>query len=423
MVLKHLASAEWRLGAYCTLLTISCTVLLTLLLLQLQLEVTWVAVVSVSVLGLLGGLQKILLSHLKRIVMRANWQLEAIAQSDFTQTIKPHYTAGVVAEFEQRLLALSAQLHSQKRRYHSQQFIIYQLIDSLNTPIMMFDEKLKLAYANGAFESLYHRPWVECKGISAAQFGLVQQDNHWHFADTAQQSRWQLQSSEFFQEGKQFSLLVALDITKALRKKELAAWQHLIRVISHEIHNSLTPVSSLAQTLLARAKDEKEQHALSVIGQRCQHLQQFVSQYAKVTQTPRLDRESVSIMLLLSSVAALFEDTDIQVNCTVNTLNLDKALIEQVLINLVKNAIEASGENAKLTLHAYYQQQQAVIDVQDNGPGFANLDNMLIPFYSTKEGGQGIGLTFSRTIVELHDGQLSCHNTDSGGLIKITLPY
>ncbi|PCK30679.1 sensor histidine kinase [Pseudoalteromonas piscicida] len=419
MALKVLASAEWRLGIYCSLLTLSCATLVCLVLLQSQLDLVWCAVISLSVLVGLGGIQAQVLAHFRRIAMRANWQLEAIAQDDFTQTIKPHYTSGAVAEFEQRLVALSVQLHSQKRRYHSQQFIIYQLIDSLNSPILMFDDNLKLAYANGAFELLYHRPWQECKGMSSTQFGLIQRDKQWQFDSASQQSRWQLQSSEFFQEGKQFYLLVALDITKALRKKELAAWQHLIRVISHEIHNSLTPISSLAQTLLAKAQGQKEQQALSVIGQRCQHLRQFVGQYAKVTRTPTLAREPVSVLLLLTSVAALFDSTDIKVDCTVKGLELDKALIEQVLINLVKNAIEANTDTAKLVLKAYYQQQQAVIEVLDNGPGFANLDNILTPFYSTKSAGQGIGLTFSRNIVELHDGQLLCENTEIGGRVKM----
>ncbi|RXF02100.1 ATP-binding protein [Pseudoalteromonas sp. PS5] len=419
MALKLLTSAEQRLNWYCTVLTLSCSILVLLLLIQSPLHIVWVGVIVSSVFILLSALQLRVLSHCRRIITRANWQLEAIAQSDFTQTMKPHYKTGVVAEFEQRLLALSTQLHTQKRRYHSQQFIIYQLIDSLNTPILMFDDNLKLAYANGAFSSLYHRPWQECKGVNVTQFGLMQQDGHWQFRDPTKQSRWQLHRSEFFQEGKQFSLLVALDITKALRQQELAAWQHLIRVISHEIHNSLTPVSSLAQTLLAKAQNDRDKQALSVIGQRCQHLRQFVGQYAKVTQTPELTREPISVKMLLSSVAALFESTDIEVNCTVSSLQLDKALIEQVLINLVKNAIEACTTEAQLTLKAYYQQQQAVIEVLDNGPGFANLDNILTPFYSTKAAGQGIGLTFSRNIVELHDGQLVCENTETGGQVKM----
>nr|WP_275442821.1 ATP-binding protein [Pseudoalteromonas sp. OOF1S-7] len=355
-------------------------------------------------------------------------------QADFSQQIRPHFSSGQVAAFEQQLITLGEQLHQQKSRYNSQIFVIYQLIDKLNTPILVFTEDSCLSYANQAFESLYRQHWRHYKGATALSLGLKEVHQGWQFISHAQAARWQLHSSYFYEQGARHSLLVALDITKALRQKELAAWQQLIRVISHEIRNSLTPVSSLAQSLAERATSAREQQALSVIEQRCQHLQHFVARYGEISKAIEPQIQKTPLGPLCTSVRDLFTSQyptqHIELDCQARQCDSDPHLLEQVLINLVKNAIEAnqtaSPAGHRVSIRSYYLSPQVVIEVADEGGGFANLDNVLTPFYSTKADGQGIGLTFSQHVIECHDGQFEVANVNdgerSGAVIKLILP-
>ncbi|WP_240479464.1 sensor histidine kinase [Pseudoalteromonas rubra] len=428
------ANFERSLHWYLAMLGLAVVALLSGLLWQLALPWWQIVLVSGAVSGVLWRLHKQRLAQLKRIFSRAHWQLEAMLQADFSQQLRPHFESGQVAAFEQQLIALSEQLHHQKSRYNSQIFVIYQLIDKLNAPILVFTEDSRLSYANQAFESLYRQPWQHYKGATATSLGLEEAQQGWQFISHAQAARWQLHSSYFYEQGARHSLLVALDITKALRQKELAAWQQLIRVISHEIRNSLTPVSSLAQSLAERATSAREQQALSVIEQRCLHLQHFVARYGEISKTIEPQLQKIQLGPLFESVRDLFTTQhptqQIDLDCQAHQCHCDPHLLEQVLINLVKNAIEAnqsaSPAGQRVSLRSYYLSPAVVIEVADEGGGFANLDNVLTPFYSTKVDGQGIGLTFSQHVIECHDGHFEVANVNegerSGAVIKMTLP-
>ncbi|MCO7190128.1 ATP-binding protein [Pseudoalteromonas sp. XMcav2-N-2] len=425
---------EWTVRCHFTLLAGLVIALLVGVLWQLALPWWQIGLICGAVSWVLWRLQKQRLAQLHSIFSRAHWQLEAMLQADFSQQIRPHFSSGQVAAFEQQLIALGEQLHRQKSRYNSQIFVIYQLIDKLNTPILVFTEDTRLSYANQAFESLYRQPWQHYKGALATSLGLEETPHGWRFISNAQSARWQLHSSYFFEQGQRHSLLVALDITKALRQKELAAWQQLIRVISHEIRNSLTPVSSLAQSLGERAASSRERQALGVIEQRCQHLQHFVARYGQLSKAIEPQIQPTQLLALFDSVRELFASQHpaqhIELHCQAHQCHCDPELLEQVLINLVKNAIEANQAadppGQRVELRSYYLSPAVVIEVADEGGGFANLDNVLTPFYSTKPDGQGIGLTLSQHVIESHDGQLEVSNDESGermgAVIKVTLP-
>ncbi|KZN44249.1 sensor histidine kinase [Pseudoalteromonas luteoviolacea] len=369
----------------------------------------------------------------KRIVglfKRANMQLEAMQQSDFNHQLKPHFISGEVAEFEGRLVALCEQLHRDKAKYNRQLFVVYQLIDKLPSPIWIFDENDQLSYANAAFELIYHIPWQSAKGRTSEQLELVNQHGEWCFKHNALRNNWALNSSEFFEEGRRHHLIIATDIRKALRHQELAAWQRLLRVIGHEIHNSLSPISSLAQSLMAKVTQPRDRNALTVIEQRSAHIQQFVSRYNQIAKPLDLRREKVVLYDLLMSIKKLFsemyDDQHIDLDCSVRLCYCDPQLLEQVLINLLKNAFEANltqhPRGSLVQLSAVYQAAHIVISIVDQGGGFANIDNAMTPFYSTKSSGQGIGITLSRQIVEQHGGSFSVSNGLHGAEIKITLP-
>ncbi|MBQ4813911.1 hypothetical protein A7985_23090 [Pseudoalteromonas luteoviolacea] len=384
-------------------------------------------------LGIFTVLQAFALRLNKRVIgvfKRANIQLEAMQQSDFNHQLKPHFLSGEVAEFEHRLVALSEQLHRDKAKYNRQLFVVYQLIDKLSSPIWIFDDNDELSYANPAFELIYHVPWQSAKGRTIEQLDLENQHGEWRFKHDSLRQNWTLHSSEFFEAGQRHRLVIATDVRKALRHQELAAWQRLLRVIGHEIHNSLSPVSSLAQSLRSKVAQPRDQNALTVIEQRSAHLQQFVARYNQIARPLDLRREKVVLNDLLMSIKKLFsemyDDQHIDLECSVRFCSCDPQLLEQVLINLLKNAFEANltqqPPGKYVQLSANYQARHVVISIADQGGGFANLDNAMTPFYSTKSDGQGIGITLSRQIIEQHGGSLTVSNGLHGAEIKIALP-
>jgi len=216
-------------------------------------------------------------------------------------------------------------------------------------------------------------------------------------------------------------LLVFVDIEPALREGQLHAWQQIIRVLSHEIRNSLTPVSSMAETLAEKCLIERDKKILNVITERCLHLQSFVDRYSTLSDKLNLNKQLISVKDLSSSLKSLFNQYPIEIDSTVDTIWADITLFEQVLINLIKNAKEAQA--SKVTINISEVEQHCIIEIIDDGHGFNNLDNLFVPLYSTKSGGQGIGLSFCRNVIEQHQGIIELENNENKGVtIMIILP-
>lgn len=209
-----------------------------------------------------------------------------------------------------------------------------------------------------------------------------------------------------------------------MRQSQLSAWQQLIRVLGHEIHNSLTPVSALAQGLSVKAEGEREKQALTVITERCQHLQNFVSRYASITKPFHLNCQRLVSANIAERLQGLLKDIQLEVALKTQYFWADPAFIEQVLINVIKNADEASEPGEKIKLIFSESANTSLIEVVDSGHGFANLANLFVPLYSTKQNGQGIGLSFCRNIIEHHKGRIDLvNNTNAPGVtVSISLP-
>ncbi|MBL4909914.1 MAG: ATP-binding protein [Alteromonadaceae bacterium] len=360
---------------------------------------------------------------------RANLHLEAINQEDFHQYAKAAYKQGKVGEFHQQLNQLSKNLQQQKSRYDQHAFLVYQLISQLDTPVLVFNKKQQLSFGNKAFYQLFKQPWQVFRHSSPARLGLTKTNQQWQFTQHKheQNQQWQIRHSEFIDNDESHQLLIFIDISSAIRTSQLNAWQQIIRVLSHEIRNSLAPVSSLAETLANKSNtdssySERDKTALNVITERCQHLQNFVEHYASLSKPFNINPQWLSITQLLTPLSALFEQLNISVNSKMDRLWADQTLLTQVLINLLKNAQEANANQVEITLSQ--QQQNYQITITDNGHGFNNLENLFVPLYSTKEQGQGIGLNFCRNIIEQHQGTLSLiNNTNNQGVcVTIQLP-
>ena len=206
----------------------------------------------------------------------------------------------------------------------------------------------------------------------------------------------------------------AINISQLLNKNSSVTQQNLIRVLGHELRNSLTPMASMTDTLLSADELDEQQTrlVLSRIHKRSNRLLSFISEYSKLTQLPLPKLEWFNLSEIIDETKLLVNEQLCAIEFQGNQQCFgDEEQIAQVIINLVKNAQEASENiQTKIVIKAFYKQEQQIIEVEDNGPGFANLNNVLTPFYTTKPGGSGIGLSLCAEIIKNHFGQLSVEN-------------
>ncbi|MEW6991920.1 PAS domain-containing sensor histidine kinase [Colwelliaceae bacterium 6441] len=354
-----------------------------------------------------------------RSYTRASLHLDAIKQEDYNQFAKSSFPQGKVKEFHQQLNQLSDHLQHQKSSYDQHIFLVYQLIGQLESPVMVFNQKQHLSFANEAFYAIYKQPWQMYRQSTPEHLGLSYDGKTWHLQSS--NKKWQVKHSQFIDNGEMHQLLVFIDIESALREGQLQAWQQIIRVLSHEIRNSLTPVSSMAETLADKCLIERDKKILQVITERCLHLQSFVDRYSTLSKKIELNRHKISIPDLCHSLSKLFNNFPINFDYSVDYLWADISFFEQVLINLIKNAKEANATKVQINFSEH--EQHFIIEVIDDGHGFSNLDNLFVPLYSTKTDGQGIGLSFCRNVIEQHQGVIELDNNDEQGVtIMIILP-
>lgn len=373
-----------------------------------------VGVMAVSVIALMVQFRKRILLSFDRALLH----VEALRQEDYNQISKPLFAQGRVKDFHDQLKEISHSLATKKSRYSQHAFLIYQLIDQLNTPVLIFDENDKLSYANGAFSLLYHQPWQMCRNASSKLLGLVKREGHWEFQE--KNNLWQISQSSFIDVDVAHQLLVFINIESALSETQLRAWHQIIRVIGHEINNSLTPVSSLAESLINRLSTERDQQAMALISERCHQLQDFISRYSSLAKQLNITFHRIAASAFVERLKVLFPNLNLKLTVKIQWIWADQAFFEQVLINLIKNANEAGA--SQIHINMYEAKGKTHIEIIDNGHGFANLDNLFVPLFSTKPNGEGIGLSFCRNIITQHQGNIELRNNpDQGVTVAIAL--
>jgi two-component system nitrogen regulation sensor histidine kinase NtrY len=353
---------------------------------------------------------------------RALLHIEAVKVEDYNQYAKSEFKQGVTADFHNELTMLSEKMQTHKSQYDQHALLLYQLIDQLDTPMLVFNQKQKLTYANAAFSSFFGQPWQMYRLASPKLLGLIYTHKGWSLPSKEQQ--WHVSQSEFIDSGERHQLLVFTNIDSAIRASQLNAWQQIIRVMGHEIRNSLTPVSSLAESLGSKLHSSREKQALAVIAERCHHLQDFVNRYSSLSQALNLDLQQLNVAMFVERLQSLFSQNNLIFAIKSQWLWADPTFIEQVFINLLKNSFEANATQVKIEITV--KAQQSLIKVIDDGHGFANTDNLFVPLFTTKQQGQGIGLTFCRNIIEQHGGSIEIKNNlapQKGMTVSITLPF
>src|SRR5439155_25963626 len=236
--------------------------------------------------------------------------------------------------------------------------------------------------------------------------------------------RWGMRRNSFRQGGLPHQLLVLADLSQALREEERQAWQRLLRVLGHELNNSLAPIKSISGSLAGLLKkptppeDWKEdmQRGLGVISARADALSRFMEAYSRLARLPQPRLQPLEIEPLVRRVAGLETRVPVALMPGANVLvQADGDQLEHLLINLLRNAADAALETKTGVKIGWTKAgAQLEVRVEDEGPGLSNTANLFVPFFTTKPGGSGIGLALSRQIAEAHGGSLTLENRKKG---------
>lgn len=398
----------------------------------------------------------IVLVSLIRYVERSRRELAyfllAIKQGDFTNT----YNFKKKSDLNYAFHEINAVLKELSREKASNLLYLQTIVEHVRVAVICFDDEYKVTLLNQAAKTLFGKKQVSTiknlESISQPIAGAVQRMTNGErelikVNLNGQFFNLSMLVTEFRLRDNEYKLVSFQDIKSELEAKEIESWQKLIRVLTHEIKNSVIPISTLSEVILQMLKSENgtvdlskldEESVEDIIGgietieSRSKGLAHFVSTYDQLTKIPKPKLEIKNIKHLINSTLNLFrsdidhQGIEIYAILTDCSINIDSDLIEQVLINLMKNAIEAlrSVEKPKITLQLEQTSQEVSFTIRDNGRGIPDeiLDNIFVPFYSTKEGGSGIGLSLSRQIMRLHKGQLTVETSTSGTAFVLHFP-
>ena len=316
-----------------------------------------------------------------------------------------------------------------------------KVLEEIDVAVFAFDPDGVLRIVNRAGERLLGHPADRLIGKTAADVRLDDAlkgvaPRTLELAFPGGTGRWELRRSVVRQEGYPLQLLALSDLSRALREEERQAWKRIIRVLSHEINNSLAPIKSITgslQSILGRHElpeelDEDVQRGLQVISSRAESLGRFMASYAKLARLPQPELGPVAVPALVRRVADLETRLPVAVVAGPDlTIQADADQLEQALINLVRNAVDAtleSGGEGTVLLRWLNRSGRLHILVEDSGPGLGDTGNLFVPFYTTKPGGSGIGLVLSRQIAEGHGGTLvlESRGEQPGARARLVLP-
>jgi nitrogen fixation/metabolism regulation signal transduction histidine kinase len=334
---------------------------------------------------------------------------------------------------------LGATLRAQRFEALEASALLHKVLAEVDVAVVAFDGDDRIRLVNRAAGELLRRHPDALMGLTATETGLeglvegpaVSAESH---IFPGRGGRWQVMRETFREGGRQFRLLVITDLSQALREEERRAWRRLIRVIWHELNNSLTPIKSVIETsrdaLAAGTPDPAERqelaHNLALVAERAESLRRFLSRYSELARMPEPTIVACDVPALLRQVAAVQPAGRVRVSAGEGLhLRGDPDQLQQALINLVRNAVEAMGDAPEpVELRALRGRDAIVFEVEDSGTGVANPDNLFVPFFTTKPGGSGIGLVLARQVAEAHGGSLSLQNRRhrSGCIAQLTVP-
>ena len=355
--------------------------------------------------------------------------LAALREGDYSIRARGARGGNALGEVLLEINSLGETLRLQRLGAFEATALLRTIMSEIDVAVFTFDPKRRLRLVNRAGETLLGRPMDKLLGKTADELALnrcleANEDEPLTLNFAGASGRWGVRRSTFREEGLPHELLVLTDLSRTLREEERRAWQRIVRVLGHEMNNSLAPIKSLAASLESLMRrnplppDWKDDASsgLHSIASRADSLSRFLQAYTRLTKLPPPQKQHVDLGELVQRVVDLEPRLNVKVMPGPKTvIRADGAQIEQALINLVHNAVDAALETHGEVSIGWREEEDAVeIFVQDEGPGIMNPANLFVPFFTTKPEGSGIGLPLSRQIAEAHGGSLALTNREGG---------
>jgi nitrogen fixation/metabolism regulation signal transduction histidine kinase len=383
-------------------------------------------------LALLGAA---LIESLVRPLQTLSNVVASMREGDYSFRARGAGSRDALGELASEINALADLLQRQRVRSLEATALLGRILEVMHAPLFAFDRENVLQLVNTAGTLLLGRAYARCFGHSARELGLEEllrsPDQSIHsFGEKP--TRWLLRKTSFRQEGVPHTLLLLADVSLPLQEEEQAAWKRLIRVLGHELSNSLAPIKSIAGSLLARV-DAMEGDAdtlrdfrrgLGVVESRADALHRFVQSYRLLAQLPPPHLKPIALGPLLERVVLLEQRIAVELDTgPAITLRADPDQLEQMFINLLRNAVDATLANGASHVRLGWRvaDSAAWITIEDTGMGIANAENLFVPFYTTKPSGSGVGLALAQQIARAHGGEIRLVNREESEGAKATV--
>jgi two-component system, NtrC family, nitrogen regulation sensor histidine kinase NtrY len=424
-----------RAWLYCLLLSLPTLALATVFLYQKEISLAPALLLMGCLLMYLLVVAAALIEGLIRPLQTLSNVVSSLREGDYSFRARGAGTVDAFGELAGEVNALADLLQKQRVRSLEATALLARILEVMHAPLFAFDRENLLQLVNNAGVKLLGLPHARCFGHNARELGLedllAAHDQSIH-SFGAKSTRWLLRKAVFRQDGVPHTLLLLADVSLPLQEEEQIAWKRLIRVLGHELSNSLAPIKSIAGSLLARVDrmqgDDTTLHdfrrGLGVVESRADGLHRFVQSYRLLAQLPPPQFKPVALGALLERVVLLEQRLPVLLEPGPSiVLNADPDQLEQMFINLLANAVDASLANGAQPVRAGWRLDDStlVVAIEDRGMGIANAENLFVPFYTTKPAGSGVGLALAQQIARAHGGEIALVNREDGEGARATI--
>jgi nitrogen fixation/metabolism regulation signal transduction histidine kinase len=450
-VRRRRSSAVRRAWLYCLLLALPALILAAFLLYQQRIAFAPAVLMAGCLLLYLLLLAAALIESMVRPLQTLSNVVSSLREGDYSFRARGAGAPGAgyrdaFGELAWEVNALADLLQKQRVRSLEATALLSRILEVMHAPLFAFDRENLLQLVNNAGVKLLGIPHARCFGHTARELGLedllAAADQTIHSFNANQKAptgptRWLLRKAVFRQDGVPHTLLLLADVSLPLQEEEQIAWKRLIRVLGHELSNSLAPIKSIAGSLLARVDQMEGEPAtlhdfrrgLSVVESRADGLHRFVQSYRLLAQLPPPHLKPVPLGPLLERVVLLEQRLPVLLEPGPSAVLLaDPDQLEQMFINLLANAVDATLANGVEPVRATWRlaDSSLLVTIEDRGMGIANTENLFVPFYTTKPAGSGVGLALAQQIARAHGGEIRLLNREDGegarATIRLPLP-